>query len=87
VHPGPGRLGRLARGWIEGPSRLGLDLNLIKRVRIDETQEFEVRVDAIDILNTPQWGDPNLNINSLNFGRITTAAGNRQFTINARVNF
>jgi hypothetical protein len=87
MHPGPGQLGSLARGWIEGPSRLGLDLNLIKRVRIDETKEFEVRVDAIDILNTPQWGDPNLNINNLNFGRITTASGNRQFTINARVNF
>ena len=87
MHPGPGQLGSLGRGWIEGPSRLGLDLNLIKRVRIDETKEFEVRMDAIDILNTPQWGDPNLNINSLNFGRITTAAGNRQFTINARVNF
>jgi hypothetical protein len=87
MHPAPGQLGSLGRGWIEGPPRLGLDLNLIKRVRIDERKEFEVRVDAIDILNTPQWGDPNLNINSLNFGRITSATGNRQFTINARVNF
>jgi hypothetical protein len=87
THPAPGQLGTLARGWIEGPSSLALDLNLIKRVRIDETKEFEVRVDAINVLNTPQWGGPNLNINSLNFGRITSASGNRSFTINARVNF
>jgi hypothetical protein len=87
MNPSPGQLGSLGRSWIEGPASLGLDLNLIKRVRIDESKEFEVRVDAINVLNTPQWGDPNLNINNLNFGRITTATGNRAFTINARVNF
>jgi len=87
MNPAPGQLGSLGRGWIEGPASLGFDLNLIKRVRIDESKEFEVRVDAINVLNSPQWGDPNLNINNLNFGRITTASGNRAFTVNARVNF
>jgi len=87
MNPAPGQLGTLGRGWIEGPASLGFDLNLIKRVRIDESKEFEVRVDAINVLNSPQWGDPSLNINNLNFGRITTASGNRAFTINARVNF
>jgi hypothetical protein len=38
-------------------------------------------------LNKPVWGDPNLDINSANFGRITTATGARSITINLRVDF
>ena len=47
----------------------------------------EVRVDAINVLNHSNWGNPNLDINSTNFGRITSKTGNRTFTINARLNF
>ncbi|PYR98671.1 MAG: hypothetical protein DMG12_22215 [Acidobacteria bacterium] len=87
VNPAPGEVGSLGAHWIEGPSKLGLDMNLLKRVRIDETKEFELRLDAINILNTPQWDNPTTDINSFNFGRITNATGNRAFIINARVNF
>jgi hypothetical protein len=38
-------------------------------------------------LNTPQWGNPNLNINGATFGQITTATGARTFTFNARIDF
>lgn len=39
---------------------------------LDESREFEMRVDAINILNHSNWGNPTLDINSTNFGRITT---------------
>ena len=100
VNPAPGQLGSLGRMWIEGPSHIGLDFNLVKRIRIAETKVFEVRVDAVNILNTPRWTDPiSLDINNPNFGRLTafdptgsfqqsdTISGARTFTINARVNF
>ena len=87
INPGLGELGTLGKRWIEGPGRYAFDMNLIKRVRIDETKEFEVRVDAINILNHSNWGNPTLDINSTNFGRITTKTGNRTFTLNARLNF
>ena len=87
INPEPGQLGTLGKRWIEGPSRYSLDMNLIKRVRIDEAKEFEVRVDAINVLNHSNWGNPTVDINSNNFGRITTKTGNRTFTINARLNF
>jgi hypothetical protein len=87
VNPSPGQVGNLGLKWIEGPSRLGLDMNLVKRVRIDESKTFELRVDAINVLNKPQWGDPVTNINNLNFGRITSATGSRSFIINTRVSF
>src|SRR6267142_269670 len=80
MNPAPGQLGNLGQRWIEGPARLGLDMNLLKRVRITEAKEFELRVDAINILNKPQWELPpaaNLNIDDTNFGRITNAIGSR----------
>jgi hypothetical protein len=98
VNPSPGQLGTLGRRWIEGPSRIGLDVNLVKRVRIHENKVLEWRVDAVNVLNTPRWNNPITDINSLNFGRITAAdqvgsfqrefsAGARTFTVNVRVNF
>lgn len=49
-----------------------------------------VQVDVVNVLNHPNFGVPataNLSINAASFGRITTATGNRRFTIGARVNF
>ena len=60
---------------------------LSKKVRITEKTMFTLRADAINILNKPQWGLPNTNINSTTFGRITTATGSRVVLLNARVDF
>jgi len=100
VNPAPGQLGTLGQRWIEGPGHIGLDFNLVKRIRLAETKSFEVRVDVVNILNTPRWNDPiSLDINNPNFGKMTasdptgsfqqsdTVTGARTFTINARVNF
>jgi hypothetical protein len=99
VNPVPGQVGSMGLRWIEGPAHLGLDMNLIKRVRITETKEFEFRVDTVNVLNHPNFGYSNdrltqgnptrieTNINSPAFGRITSASGSRRFTIGARLNF
>ena len=87
VNPLPGQIGTLGNRWIEGPGTIDLDLNLVKRVRIDEAKEFEFRLDAVNVLNRANFGNPTLDINSTSFGRITSASGNRSFVINARVNF
>jgi hypothetical protein len=101
INPAPGQLGTLGQQWIEGPSRIGLDVNLVKRVRIDERKVFEVRVDVVNLLNTPRWNFVmnGLDINNLSFGRMTAAdptssfaqadtfTANRRFTLNARLSF
>jgi hypothetical protein len=88
VNPHAGQIGTLGLTSIEGPSFAQLDMNLIKRVRITENKEFEFRVDAVNVLNHPNFDDPNLNINSPTFGRITSSTPpNRRFVVNARLNF
>ena len=87
VNPAPGQLSNLSKGYLRGPSFIGLDMNVSKRIQISETKNVEFRVDAINILNHPNWGAPNTSINSNSFGRITSATGNRSFTGNLRLNF
>ena len=103
ANPAPGTVGTLGRTWIEGPAHIKLDMNLLKRIRIDEVKNFEIRVDVIDILNTPYWNNPGNNgvvdINAVNFGRIDASditngtsnadnrSANRKFVFSARLNF
>ena len=87
LNPVPGTLGNLGLRWIEGPKTINLDMNLVKRVKLAENKEFEMKMDAINILNHPLFAAPNLNIDSSSFGRITTATGARTFVLNARLNF
>jgi hypothetical protein len=63
------------------------DLSLAKKVAIRENVSFTFRADAVNVLNKPVWGDPNVNINSVDFGQITTAGGNRNITLSARIDF
>jgi len=41
----------------------------------------------VDVLNKPQFDSPNTDINSTDFGRITSAVGNRVIVLGARINF
>ena len=99
ANPAAGTVGTLGRTWIEGPGHIKLDVNLIKTFRIGETRSFEVRMDVIDILNTPYWNNPTVDINNTSFGRmdandVTTGlsnadnrSSNRKFTFTTRFNF
>jgi hypothetical protein len=98
-NPAPGTVGTLGRTWIEGPGHISMDVNLVKRIRVSETKSVEVRMDVINILNTPYWNNPNVDINSTSFGRMDAAdvttgvsnadnrSANRKFTFTARYNF
>ena len=87
VNPAPGTLGSLSQTYLEGPGAFRLDLNVIKRVSLREDLELQIRADAINLLNNPQFGNPNTEMNSPSFGRITSAGGNRLIVLSARVSF
>jgi Carboxypeptidase regulatory-like domain/TonB dependent receptor-like, beta-barrel len=89
VNPQPGELGTLGYSTVRGPKLLNFDMNLIKRFQIHEAKNFEFRLDVINILNHPNFGTPNTNINAANnaFGSITSATGSRSFIVNTRINF
>ena len=62
-------------------------MGLQKKFRFKETKEFVFQLDAENLPNSPQWGNPTTDINSVNFGRITSAGGVRILLLGARINF
>jgi hypothetical protein len=88
-NPQPGTTGNTALNLpgLRGPSNLGMDVALNKKFVLTEGKTFSIRADAVNILNTPVWGNPSTNINSTNFGKITTSGGARTVTISARIDF
>src|SRR4029434_9307213 len=44
-HAGFGKIGNMGQNWISGPGVIGLDMNLLKRFRIDERKSFQLRLD------------------------------------------
>jgi hypothetical protein len=88
TNPAAGQIGSVGQNWIEGPGQIRMDANLIKRMTVTEATELELRLDAINVLNTPQFGNPTVDINSPSFGLIALPTqGNRTFSFGARLNF
>jgi hypothetical protein len=90
VNAQPGQLGSLAGSAATGPGILQLDVNLIKRFKINERFSMQIGGTAENILNHENFAAPSLNINSATFGRISaTAVGftPRIIVLQARLNF
>jgi len=83
----PGQLGTMGLRPIEGPGTIAFDMNLQKTIRVTETKSLTLRVDANNVLNHPNAGAPNLNINSGVFGEISTKTGSRSLQALVRFDF
>jgi hypothetical protein len=88
-NPTPGTIGTMAANspTIKGPGQFYMNGAIQKTIRIGETRTFSIRADAVNVLNRPVWGTPNTNFNGANFGRITSAGGNRTVTLEGRLDF
>lgn len=64
-------LGTLQRNFGTGPGFADVDLSGEKDTKLFEGIVFKLRVDAFDILNHPNFGQPSGNVQSSTFGQIT----------------
>jgi carboxypeptidase family protein/TonB-dependent receptor-like protein len=90
VNPLPGQMGDMGLGELRGPGAKQVNVNLIKRIRINERFTFQLGATAENLTNTPIFANPNTNINSTAFGRITATAGtnpSRLIVLQGRVFF
>ncbi|OFW00697.1 MAG: hypothetical protein A3I61_06885 [Acidobacteria bacterium RIFCSPLOWO2_02_FULL_68_18] len=67
--PDAGTLGNYRRNSITGPGFQTIDV-AVSRLASFGAQTLEFRVEAFNVLNTFNWGDPVVNLNSGLFGRI-----------------
>jgi hypothetical protein len=65
-----GTYGNAGRNILRGPGQFNIDASLIKNTRIGRF-DTEFRVEAFNVLNHPQFGQPQANINSGTAGQIT----------------
>jgi hypothetical protein len=88
-NPAAGSLGTLSPTNFRGLGSFTLNLQVSKPVVLNREHNviMTFRGDAINLLNKPIWGTPNLNIDSTSFGQITTATGNRSVNLTLRVTF
>ena len=69
--PTVGAFGDSSRNIIRGPATQNLDLSLFKSFQI-ERAALQFRIESFNILNQPQFGLPDPNVNDSTFGVIST---------------
>lgn len=80
--------GNAAYNLLWGPGRQNWDASLAKNTRFGEKVIFQLRLDAFNTFNHPQFSNPNATItNTATVGTITRATGERTMQIGAKLQF
>jgi len=66
--------GNTGRNIFDGPSLFGLNANLSRNMVVRENVRLQLRLESFNVLNHPQFGQPNTSFGS-NFGFITSTLG------------
>lgn len=93
--PAPGELGNLPRNFFIGPGYFETDASLLKKFKFTERFNFDLRIDARNLFNTPNFNAPsavfpaNGNLSGSLFGRINADVVNtaRRIQLSGKLNF
>ncbi len=69
----PGTFGNAGRNSLQGPGAFNMDAALIRKIRILEATNLQIRIETFNLLNHPTFANPRSTITDSNFGRILTA--------------
>lgn len=72
-----GTFGNAGHNSLRGPGYTDVDLAISREFRVVESMTFQVRAEAFNLFNHPNFGGPNGNIASSSFGQITSASDPR----------
>ena len=90
VEPTPNTFGNAGRNTLYGPRYFDLDLSLAKEFVIPihgEGVRLQLRADAFNAFNHPNFGQPNASIGVPGAGEIFSASAARNVQVEARINF
>ena len=88
LNPQSGTIGSLGLSTIYGPRFFNVDFSTLKRTRINERFNVEFRGEFFNVFNVVNFNNPVTNINSADFGRITSIVGRpRLMQFSLRLNF
>jgi hypothetical protein len=75
AEPAPGGYGNFIVNSIKGPKFWKADLAVSRLFSFTTTQNLEIRLEAFNLFNRFNWGNPTTSFASATFGRIQSAAG------------
>ena len=81
------RPGNAGRNTVRGPGFARTDLSLFKNVALPVGHQIQVRVEAFNLFNQTRFGQPGIQIGTVNFGRITSAEDGRIIQLAAKYSF
>jgi hypothetical protein len=81
------RQGNINRNMYISPGVANWDFSLSKLFQVTERVGVEFRFESFNFANHPQWNNPDTGVNSLNYGRITSARAMRTNQFALKLNF
>ncbi|HLJ16787.1 MAG TPA: carboxypeptidase regulatory-like domain-containing protein [Bryobacteraceae bacterium] len=85
--PAPGTFGDGGRGIIRGPSSYIWNFALRKNFAVTEKLKFQLRGEAFNVFNHPNWSNPNVTATSSSFARVQSKTGDREIQVALRMDF
>ena len=77
VLPAAGTFGNAGRNSLRGVGSINWDAGLRKDFAFSDTKRFQFRWELYNLMNHPNWSDPNTTPTSGSFGRVQSKTGNR----------
>ena len=87
ANPAPGTFGNIGYDAGNGPIRLQIDMAVARQFTLWHEHSLQFRLDAFNLPNRANFFNPDNNINSATFGRITSADNPRQVQLSLRYRF
>ena len=85
--PAAATFGNAGRNTFSGPGYWNLDMSVVKKFLMTERFRAEIRLEVFNVTNTPHFNNPSSALDSTAFGTITSAFGERQVQLAAKVHF
>lgn len=85
--PPPGQYGNARRNSIIGPPTHVFDMAITKVIPVKESRTLELRAQATNVFNIPNYTSIDTSVTSPTFGRVTAVGAMRQITMTARFRF
>lgn len=85
--PRPGTPGSSGRHIVEGPGYAGVDSSLVKRMYFLQRGTVELRLDAFNVFNRPNFGMPDMVFGSALFGQVRSTGSPRRVHLGLRAEF
>ena len=71
----PGVWGNVPRGYLRGPGFWNVDVSFTRNITFTGGRRVELRVEAFNLFDHVNWGNPNVQLGNANAGRITGTSG------------